>query len=265
MIDWRIVLGALAGGLALTCGLESRHRLIHAQTAAARLLQGTAVFTTFLSVGMFVLANQQPLWQQTAPLNTNAKTAVLTPPTSNPPTLAPPSVFILAAPTQPPTNQPTINQSTNQQSTINPTEHAYLHIPELDISQPIIDLPLQNGRWDVSQLGEQIGRLTGTGSYPGDTLAPVFAGHMTFPTSITLETGAFADLQYATYDTKVIYETNGAEFVYTVTEISRVAPSEVGRLFLEDGSSILLVTCTDWDPNGRIYTNRLLIRATRTN
>ncbi len=260
MIDWRIVFGALAGGLALTCWLESRHRLMHAQTAAARLLQGTAVFATLLSVGLFVAANWLPVWQQIAPSSAEIKAAVFTSPTSIPSTLAPPSVFILATPT----NQPT-NKQTKKQTTINTTEHAYLHIPALDISQPIVDLPLQNGRWDVSQLGEQVGHLSGTGSYPGDTLAPVFAGHMTFPTSATLETGAFANLQFATYDTKVIYEANGAEFVYTVTEISRVGPSEVDHLFLEDSNSILLVTCTDWDANGRVYTNRLLIRAVRTN
>ena len=105
----------------------------------------------------------------------------------------------------------------------------------------------------------------GLSAFPGDQLAPVFAGHMTFPTSATLETGAFANLQYATYGTEIIYEVNGSATAYTVTEISRVEPSEVERLFLEDGDSILLVTCTDWDKNGRVYANRLLVRAVRSN
>jgi LPXTG-site transpeptidase (sortase) family protein len=139
-----------------------------------------------------------------------------------------------------------------------------LHIPALNVSQPIVELPLENGRWDVSSLGGKVGRLGSTGAYPGDTLAPVFAGHMTFPTSATLETGAFANLQYATYGTELIYELNGEETVYTVTEISRVAPEEVERLYLADGDSILLVTCTDWDGDGRVYTNRLLVRAVRS-
>ncbi|KAA3657093.1 MAG: sortase, partial [Chloroflexi bacterium] len=223
MIEWRIVLSALAGGLALTCWLESRHRLMQSQVFTARLLQGTAVFTSLLSVGLFLVANRHPVWQQSTPLNIDVETAVVTSPTSIPPTLAPPSVFILATPAQPPANKPTNTT----------TQHAFLHIPELDISQPIVNLPLENGRWDVSQLGERIGHLTSTGNHPGGTLAPVFAGHMTFPTSTTLETGAFANLQYATYETEVHYETNGNLFVYKVTEISRVAPSEVEKLYLE--------------------------------
>jgi len=258
MIDWRIILGALAGGLALTCWLESRHRLRQSQVFTARLLQGTSVFTAFLAAGLFVYANQNQIWQHPTLSRFEAQTAVSTSPTTTSTSLAPPSVFILATPVQPPTSNPT-------QNTNNPTEPTYLHIPDLDISQPIIELPLQNGRWDVSQLGERVGHLTSTGTQPGDTLAPVFAGHMTFPSSTTLATGAFANLQYATYDTEVHYEINRELFVYKVTEISRVAPSEVAQLYLEDGNSILLVTCTDWDPNGRIYTNRLLIRATRTN
>jgi len=164
----------------------------------------------------------------------------------------------MATPATQPNNTPVSSENVAAAS-------AYLHIPTLGVSQPINDLPLENGRWDVSALGEQVGRLGGTGTYPGDTLAPVFAGHMTFPASATLETGAFANLQYATYGTEVIYERNGEETVYTVAEISRVAPSDVERLFLEDGNSILLVTCTDWDGDGRVYTNRLLVRAIRAN
>lgn len=263
MIDWRIILGALAGGLALASWLESRHRLQQTQLVAARLLQGTAVFAACLAASLFVYAQQHPVWASSTQPRFDEKTAVFHSTTSISPTLAPPSVFILATPDQSPTNAPI--------STKPSTNHAYLHIPALDISQPIVDLPLQNGRWDVSQLGEKIGHLNSTGAQPGDALAPVFAGHMTFPSSAllnssaTLGTGAFANLQYATYDTEVLYETNGQRFVYKVTEISRVLPSEIERLYLEDGNSILLVTCTDWDENGRIYTNRLLIRATLSN
>ena len=181
------------------------------------------------------------------------ETAVLTLTPTHPPTLAPPSVFVLATPAQLVTNQP---------ATMTPaTSSSYLRIPDLNISQQIVNLPLQNGLWDVSQLGGKIGQLASTGAHPGDTLAPVFAGHMTFPNANRLENGAFASLQYATYDTEIHYETNGNLLIYKITEINRVAPSEVEKLYLEDGDSILLTTCTDWDENGRFYTNRLLIRA----
>lgn len=254
MIDWRIVLGALGAGLALALWLESRYRSRQSHTGAAHRLQGTAVLTIVIAAALFVFAYLNPLWQQAAPPKLLAQTAIL--PISQSTALPPPSMFVMATPMP-----QTVSTSTPPRDTL--TESAYLHIPALGVAQPVIDLPLENGRWDVSSLGEKVGRLGSTGVFPGDTLAPVLAGHMTFPTAATLETGAFANLQYATYGTELIYELNGEKTAYTVTEISRVAPEEVERLYLEDGDSILLVTCTDWDGNGRIYANRLLVRAVR--
>jgi LPXTG-site transpeptidase (sortase) family protein len=256
MIDWRIVLGAFGGGLALTCWLESRRRFMLAQGGVARWLQGTAVLLIFLAASLFTYAHLYPLWQQAVPPTLQGQMTVLPTTSSGTPSLAPPSVFIMATPA-PQTS------STLPPRKDTPVKHAYLHIPALGVSQPVVDLPLENGRWDVSSLGEKIGLLGSTGAFPGDTLAPVFAGHMTFPASATLETGAFANLQYATYGTELIYELNGQETIYIVTEISPVASEEVERLYLADGDSILLVTCTDWDGDGRIYTNRLLVRAVR--
>ena len=255
MIDWRIVLGALSGGLALACWLESRHQRQQLHTGKMRWLQGTAVFLTATAVGLFLYADSHPLWQQVVAAPFVGDETAVSSSSIRTPALAPPSVFIMATP--PP-------QATLTPAAASPiANESYLHIPALNVSQPVVELPLANGRWDVSTLGEKVGRLDGTGAQPGNTLAPVFAGHMTFPTSATLETGAFANLQYATYGTEIIYEVNGRATAYTVTEISRVEPSEVERLFLEDGDSILLVTCTDWDENGRVYANRLLVRAVR--
>ncbi len=258
MIDWRLVLGALAGGLALTCWLESRYRLGRSTERLVRLLQGTAVFLAVAAASLFTYAYANPLWPQPVPPRTVVAAAVPLSPRFTPSPLVPPSVFVMATATPQTGALPALQDNM-------PPETAFLHIPDLGVSQPIVDLPLANGRWDVSALGERVGRLDSTGAYPGDTLAPVFAGHMTFPASATLATGAFANLQYATYGTELIYEVDGQKIVYSVTEISRVAPEEVERLYLADGDSILLVTCTDWDADGRIYASRLLVRAVRTN
>jgi LPXTG-site transpeptidase (sortase) family protein len=136
-----------------------------------------------------------------------------------------------------------------------------LQIPALQVDEAIQPVPLRDGRWDVSELGGQVGLLATTGQSPNDTLAMVFAGHMTFPTANLLHTGAFADLQYATYGTQIVVQTAEKTLVYEVAEISRLAPEAVDRLYLADHSSILLITCTDWaEPEG-VYANRLLIRA----
>jgi LPXTG-site transpeptidase (sortase) family protein len=138
-----------------------------------------------------------------------------------------------------------------------------LTIPQLNINAPIVTIPIHQQTWDVTQLGHNIGWLTQTGTHPGDDLAMVFAGHMTFSTDTTLDQGAFAELQYATYGTEIIYQTADEAVVYTVNKISRVPPDAIEELFLSDGNSILLITCTDWQPASRTYENRLIVRATR--
>ncbi len=139
-----------------------------------------------------------------------------------------------------------------------------LHIPTLKINRPIVTVPLVDGAWDVANLGGDVGLLATTGQHPEDGLAMVLAGHMTFADGRLLETGAFAELQYATYGTRIVVEMGGGETaVYQVREIRRIAPDDVDALYLADGDSILLITCTDWNDSTGLYANRLLVRAIR--
>ncbi len=144
-----------------------------------------------------------------------------------------------------------------------PTAPTRLLIPRLDINRPIVSVPLLDGVWDVTDLGGDVGLLASTGQHPGDDLAMVLAGHMTFADGRLLETGAFAELQYATYGTEILVEMGGETAVYQVSEIRRIAPDDVDALYLADGDSILLLTCTDWNDSTGLYANRLLIRASR--
>jgi LPXTG-site transpeptidase (sortase) family protein len=145
------------------------------------------------------------------------------------------------------------------------TKPTRLHIPAFKINRPVVTVPLVDGAWDVAHLGGDVGLLATAGQYPGDDLAMVFAGHMTFADGRLLYTGAFAELQYATYGTEIVVQMEGGETaVYQVSEIRRIAPNDVDALYLADGDSILLLTCTDWNDSTNLYTNRLLIRATRT-
>ncbi len=138
-----------------------------------------------------------------------------------------------------------------------------LHIPAFKINRPVVAVPLVDGAWDVAHLGGDVGLLASAGQYPGDGLAMVFAGHMTFADGRLLYTGAFAELPYATYGTEIVVEMGGETAVYQVTETRRITPQDVDALYLADGNSILLITCTDWDDNTGLYASRLLIRATR--
>ncbi|MBX3060241.1 MAG: class F sortase [Anaerolineae bacterium] len=143
------------------------------------------------------------------------------------------------------------------------TSPTRLSIPRLDINRPVVAVPLVDGVWDVADLGGDVGLLATTGQHPGDDLAMVLAGHMTFADGRLLFTGAFAELQYATYGTEIVVEMGAETAVYQVSEIRRLAPDDVDDLYLADGDSILLITCTDWNDSTGLYANRLLVRATR--
>jgi len=138
-----------------------------------------------------------------------------------------------------------------------------LRIPALNLSKPVHTIPLNNGTWNVSELGGNVGWLETTAVHPNDEQAMVFVGHMTFANHNLLEQGAFADIPNLPYGTVVTLETDTRSHTYLVDSVRRVSPDNTDALYQEPGNSILLLTCADWNPQTGIYENRLLIRASR--
>lgn len=273
MIFWLPVLAAFCLGLAAACLLEAG-RLHHdgKRPWSYSLLAGLCLC---LALGLWLNGRAAP------PTPFTASNRQLAPGHSSQPldpTLPPPLLTLLSQNTPPLTNHAAPMMDNGLRMTDNglrdtpwsrsaitrpkspPTR---LHIPALKINSTIVPAPLRDGAWDVDGLGSSVGLLATAGQYPGDTLAMVLAGHMTFPDGNLLEQGAFAELQYATYGMEVLVEAGGQTAVYQVVEINRIAPDAVNRLYLEDGDTILLLTCTDWNEDTYLYANRLLVRAIR--
>mgnify|MGYP002713029762 CR=1 FL=1 len=246
MIIWPVVILAFMAGVTVVILLESKTR----RERTGGLQKIWLAILTICSLGM--AANFLFSWNFLAEQNQLASFSIIPQkmmvPDTAVSTLPPPSIFVFSEPGRELT------------STAEP-QSAALAIPDIGVDATVIVLPLRDGSWDVSHLSEQVGLLQGFGEYPGDDLAMVFAGHMTFPSSRNLQQGAFANLQYAIYGTELSLDFAGEQLAYEVVEISRVQPDEVDKLLIADGNSILLVTCTDWDENGRVYANRLLVRA----
>jgi LPXTG-site transpeptidase (sortase) family protein len=59
----------------------------------------------------------------------------------------------------------------------------------------------------------------------------------------------------------VIYETGGVDYIYAIKSMETVAPSEVQKLYVNDGRQLLLVTCANWDYLAFRYTNRVIVQA----
>lgn len=136
---------------------------------------------------------------------------------------------------------------------------ARLMIPTIGLDQPILVVPIVDGHWDLTTLGDGVGWLPTTGEHPEDDLAMVLVGHI----SVTaVERGAFAQLQRLKVGETVTYRAAGVDYVYAIAERTRVAPDDVQKLYVPGGNTLLLLTCTDWDFTRRTYENRLLVRAT---
>ena len=255
MIDWNFVIFAFFTGMTIIFLFEARRRFrLFDRRWGFAMGVGTIVFAMFIVFQFIHWQRLDSVIQTELPMASfvdqefvqgSAVDAFASP-------LPPPSIFVFT------TTVPIATATAVPQP-----KPAVLSIPDLEIEAAIVDVPLQNDVWDVSNLGEHVGRLAGVGQNPGDELAMVFVGHMTFPSSRNLVEGAFANLQYAIYDTQLFLDINDERLTYEVVEISRVDPSDVDRLLVADGDSILLVTCTDWDENGRVYASRLLVRAER--
>lgn len=135
-----------------------------------------------------------------------------------------------------------------------------LRIPALNVDLPIDPMPLRDGHWDITTLGAGIGWLEGTGARPGADLAMVFIGHV----NVSMQQhGPFAELQHLPLGAALSYTLNGQEYLYTVVEKGRMTTEDVSRVYLPAGDTLLLLTCTDWEPDTRTYARRLLVRAVR--
>lgn len=251
---WQWVGLAFCSGLALTSLCEAAWRWRHTQTRHAMmylgLAGGLAVMVVFAG-GRKWTRLEEPITMDAAPFLPIAASASATVVS----TLPPPLIQRMGI------SGTTKETAVTLPITATPLPPAQLRIPTLHLTETITTIPLHDGAWDVSQLGSGIGWLETTGAHPDDEWAMVFAGHMTFPTLTTLETGAFAELQTLTRGAEVFYESGTQSYRYVVKSVRRVPPDAVDALYLADGKSLLLVTCTDWDGTHRIYANRLVVQA----
>jgi LPXTG-site transpeptidase (sortase) family protein len=241
-IHWLIVLGAFLGGLALALSL-----LIQALGPNRWLIWLSRGLAGGLLLG--ALAGLVLNWPEVvtgfAPPRALGSAAVAPTPTFPPATASatPAAQTLTALALVEPTTTP---------------EPPRLLIPTFSVNEPVITIPIRDEQWDISGLDGQVGWLMTTGARPGDFFGMVLIGHIT---RRDYSRGAFADLESARAGLEILYQADGIEYVYEVTERGRVPPNDVKELYVNDGNVLLLMTCTDWDGSTRTYANRLLVRA----
>lgn len=262
LIAWNVILAALCAGLALAAGLLALQNRSRYPAAAALLLLAAASLATLGAVSVFAIPLSAATAELAAPELESLEAASLE--------LADLPAVPTLAPTLAPTELaagPAILSSVRAGALLGPIADPFetppprparLRIARLNVDAPIVTVPIVNGKWDLSALGTDVGWLTTTGAFPGDKLAMALVGHIT---TERLRRGAFADLERIRPGDEIVYAAAEIEYVYQVRRRSRVTPENVKALYVPDGQTLLLLTCTDWDAEGKRYANRLLVEA----
>ena len=131
-----------------------------------------------------------------------------------------------------------------------------LVIPSLNIDAPVIEVPLVDGRWDVSIIQHEIGHLEATASI-GQEGNMVLAGHVTLRSG----GGPFLHLyKLQPGDTALVYA--GSErFEYRVVDKRQVSPDDLSVVRPSLEPTLSLLTCSDWDAENRTYRQRFVVTA----
>lgn len=136
-----------------------------------------------------------------------------------------------------------------------------LFIPTAGVSTPIITAFFNNGLWDVSHLGMNVGHLQRTPwlGQPGNV---VLAGHVEMADG---RSGIFATLELLQAGDRVTITEAERDYHYAVTTIKHVAPNDLTVLYPTGTHSLTLITCSDFDVVTNLYERRLVVTATILN
>lgn len=133
-----------------------------------------------------------------------------------------------------------------------------IQIPEIDVYASVTTVPFQNGEWDVTWLGNQVGYLEGS-AYPTWSGNTVLTAHNT---TVYDEPGIFADLDDLSYGDQIVIRAYGQTYTYEVREKLVVRQNDLAAAFKEQRLDwVTLMTCADFSPAKGEYVNRLLVRA----
>ncbi len=133
-----------------------------------------------------------------------------------------------------------------------------LIIPGIGVNQYVVNTPIRNNEWDLLNLGHRIGWLPTTGIHPGDDFAMVFAAHVT---DYDGSHGPFYELGSLPPGSEFTYRWQGTDYVYQIQEKEVVHPGAVDKLYINDGSYALLITCTNWNAGAGNYSERVIAYA----
>ncbi len=133
----------------------------------------------------------------------------------------------------------------------------WLEIPSLKIKMPIVGVPMVDGDWDLSWLGQDAGWLDGT-AFPGWEGNSALTGHVTLPNG---KPGPFATLSKLNWGDTIIIHSYGEVYTYEVRENRTIKPYITSVLKHEEDAWLTLITCKTYIASTNTYADRTAVRA----
>ena len=153
-----------------------------------------------------------------------------------------------------PTFQPTAGPEENSPDT---SPVVRIAIPALNMDTVVKYVPYDGLTWLIGGLKQEV-------AWMGDTSWPGLGGNTGLAGHVTLRSGGFGPFRYLsnlqTGDRVYLY-TEENVYTYRVNEQRVVEETDMSVLQQTDGSTITLITCTDWDENTGFYKKRLAVSA----
>ena len=137
------------------------------------------------------------------------------------------------------------------------TDGLIVEIPSLGIKMPIVGVPLKDGEWNVSWLGNQAGWLEGS-AFPSWNGNSVLTGHVY---GYNGAPGPFFNLSKLNYGDQIIIHAYGAKYIYEIRASEVVKPNDASVMKHEEKAWLTLLTCKEYDAKTNTYKKRLMIRA----
>jgi LPXTG-site transpeptidase (sortase) family protein len=132
-----------------------------------------------------------------------------------------------------------------------------VEIPSLRINLPIVGVPLKDGEWNVSWLGNQAGWLEGS-AFPTWSGNSVLTSHVYGSNGLP---GPFVNLGRLKYGDRIIVHAYGMKYTYEVRSNAVVEPNDTSIFRHEEKAWLTLVTCKEYDPKTNTYKKRVVARA----
>jgi LPXTG-site transpeptidase (sortase) family protein len=136
-----------------------------------------------------------------------------------------------------------------------------VEIPSLGINIPIVGVPLRNGEWNVSWLGNQAGWLEGS-AFPSWNGNSVLTSHVYMANG---KPGPFVSLSKLKYGDLVIVHAYGEKYTFVVQTNAVVSPNDKSIMKHEEKPWLTLITCKNYDEKTNSYLNRTVVRAILVN